>query len=459
MSYRYLSKLRNSVVSVAEYDADPTGTTNSTAAFTAALADADEVFVPAGTYLANISLAGMTGKTIRGAGRYSTFIKNFSAGAVITLDNTSAPCQVIRIADMALLNRDEATYTTTDGILITGGDANQQEFCVFQNLWIQNFRHGINIDARLIWSSFENVHSLSNVNGLYCEPAGNVSQLAFRNCRFGNNTAYGVRAIKDADDAMSGWHFDTCTFELNALNGVRVSGTASGLAGWTFTGAYTEYNATDITASATNPRKANFFFDANVVLGLNFSGCALYGGAGNNPDWNIYVDSPNANGFIGPNRVGTMTVGFATVPGGFSVAHQDGGTTAVTKGAGSISFPSLIEQESSTFTATLTGCTTSPTGTVRAVRQGTLVTLYVPLITATSNSTASTLTGLPTALKPVRDQSILCRVSNGASGVVLGLFEIDTAGLITLRADVGGAVFSGSGTKGVQIQTLTYSVE
>jgi hypothetical protein len=459
MSFRYLSKLRNSVVSVAEYGADPTGTTNSTAAFTAALADADEVFVPEGTYLANISLAGMTGKTLRGAGRYSTFVKNFSAGAVITLDNTDDPCQVIKIADMALVNRDEATYTTTDGILITGGDANQQEFCLFQNLWIQNFRHGINIDARLIWSSFENVHSLSNVNGLYCEPAGNVSQLAFRNCRFGNNTQYGVRAIKDADDAMSGWHFDTCTFELNGLNGVRVSGTASGLAGWTFTGAYTEFNATDIAASATSPRKANFYFDADVVLGLNFSGGALYGGAGNNPDWNIYVDSPNANGFIGPNRVGTMTIGFATVPAGFAVAHQDGGTTSVTKGVGSISFPSLIEQESTTFTATLTGCDTSPTGTVRAVKQGTLVTLYLPLITGTSNSTAATLTGLSTSLYPARDQSILCRVSNGGSGIVLGLLEIDPAGLITLRGDVGGGVFLGSGTKGVQIQTLTYSVE
>jgi hypothetical protein len=401
----------------------------------------------------------MTGKTLRGAGRYSTFVKNFGAGAVITLDNTSAPCQVIKIADMALVNRNEATYSTTDGILITGGDANQQEFCLFQNLWIENFRYGINIDARLIWSSFENVHCISNVNGLHCEPAGNVSQLAFRNCRFGNNTGYGVRVIKDADDAVSGWHFDTCTFELNALPGVRVSGAASGLAGWTFTACYTEFNATGVTTLATNPRKANFEFDSDICLGLVFQGCSLYGAAGNNPDWNIYVSSATASGFIGANRVGTMTVGFATVPSGFAVAHQDGGTTAVTKGTGSISFQSVIEQESSTFTATLTGCTTSPTGTVRAVKQGTLVTLYLPLITATSNSTAATLTGLSASLYPARDQSILCRVSNGGGGVVLGLLEIDPTGLITLRADVGGAAFSGSGTKGVQIQTLTYSVE
>lgn len=424
----------------------------------AALADYDVVELAPGTFYGNVTLAGLTGKTLRGSGRYATFLKNWAAGAVVTLDNTSAPCQVNCIADMAIVNRDEAVYTTTDGILISGADVNQQEFNLFQNLWIQNFRRGISVTARLIWSSFENVHCISNVDGFYCAPAGNVSQLAFRNCRFGNNTGYGVYALKDAADALSGWHFDTCTFESNALNGVRVSGSASGLAGWSFTACYTEENATGITNAETEPRKANIFIDASVCLGLTVQGCALYG-ATDNPDWNLYISSTTQNGFIGANRVGTMDIGFASVGAGFAIGHQDGGTTTVTKLAGSVEFSALVEEVASAPVLTLTGCTTSPTGTARAVKQGKQVTIYVPTITATSNTTAATLTGLPAALYPARDQSVLCRVSNGASGIVVGLFQVNTAGVITLGADLGGGAFNNSGTKGIQLQTLTYSLD
>jgi hypothetical protein len=276
--------------------------------------------------------------------------------------------------------------------------------------------------ARLIWSSFENVHCLGNGDGLYCEPAGFVAQLAFRNCRFGNSTGNGVRVIRDASDALSGWHFDTCTFEQNALNGVYVSGAASGIAGFTFTSCYTEENALSIPTLSTAPYKANFFIDAAIALGVNINGCSLYSAA-TPPDWNIVVTSATQSGVMGANRVGAMTSGFCNVGSGWFIGPQAGGTGSITKAVGSD------------------------------------VTIRIPAISATSNTTAATLTGLPAELWPARDQSVVCRVQNGASGIVMGLFQIAAGtGVITLSADLGGGLFLNVGTKGIPLQTLTYSM-
>jgi hypothetical protein len=91
-------------------------------------------------------------------------------------------------------------------------------------------------------------------------------------------------------------------------------------------------------------------------------------------------------------------------------------------------------------------------------RQGADVTIRIPAISATSNTTAATLTGLPADLWPARDQSVVCRVQNGASGIVMGLFQVSSAGVVTLAADLGGGVFLNVGTKGIPLQTLTYSM-
>jgi hypothetical protein len=54
-----------------------------------------------------------------------------------------------------------------------------------------------------------------------------------------------------------------------------------------------------------------------------------------------------------------------------------------------------------TFTGTLTGCTTAPTATFNWVRMGNIATIYLTTtLTATSNSTSCTITGLPAALTP-----------------------------------------------------------
>ncbi|MEW6088365.1 MAG: hypothetical protein AB1498_08685 [bacterium] len=66
----------------------------------------------------------------------------------------------------------------------------------------------------------------------------------------------------------------------------------------------------------------------------------------------------------------------------------------------------------STFTATLIGCTSSITGVVKYDRHGKSVTLYLPTILGTSNSTAALLAGLPTHLYPVTQQIVPVRITN-----------------------------------------------
>jgi hypothetical protein len=116
-------------------------------------------------------------------------------------------------------------------------------------------------------------------------------------------------------------------------------------------------------------------------------------------------------------------------------------------------------QESNTFTATLTGCTTAPTGTVRFIRDGQKVTLYIPQILATSNTTACTLTGLPTRLIPTRDQIVFaCYRNNGVDAA--GLLQITTAGGMVFFNDARSSTFfTAAGAKGALDVTLTYSLD
>mgnify|MGYP001612676758 CR=1 FL=1 len=55
-----------------------------------------------------------------------------------------------------------------------------------------------------------------------------------------------------------------------------------------------------------------------------------------------------------------------------------------------------------TFTGTLTGCTTSPTATLRYVKVGSLVTLFIPSagdgLSGTSDATSMTITGMPSGI-------------------------------------------------------------
>jgi len=60
-----------------------------------------------------------------------------------------------------------------------------------------------------------------------------------------------------------------------------------------------------------------------------------------------------------------------------------------------------------TFTATGTGLTTSPTGTVNYSRYGNTVVMEIPAITGTSNATGFTLTGMPATIFPSAQRGVI----------------------------------------------------
>jgi hypothetical protein len=124
----------------------------------------------------------------------------------------------------------------------------------------------------------------------------------------------------------------------------------------------------------------------------------------------------------------------------------------------------LISSETTgTFTATVTGMTAGTTGTVRYTRTGKTVTLYIPGITGTSNTTSQcTMTGLPAIITPQRQQAVLGTFTdNGSQG--LALHQVTASGTIfanrfTAINSITGGV-TGSGTKGFPEQTFTYSLD
>ena len=110
------------------------------------------------------------------------------------------------------------------------------------------------------------------------------------------------------------------------------------------------------------------------------------------------------------------------------------------------------------FTATLTGCTTSPTGAVDYSINGEIVTLEIPDITGTSNTTSATLTGMPSYIQPASTQNVIAK-SVDSGNAVISQMTIGTSGTITLYNVLNASGFTASGTKGVPLLTITYKRE
>lgn len=97
-----------------------------------------------------------------------------------------------------------------------------------------------------------------------------------------------------------------------------------------------------------------------------------------------------------------------------------------------------------TYTGTLTGCTTEPTITIRYALTGNLVILQVPVSTGTSNTTAFTITGAPTAIRPTG--STAAGYANVYSFTNNGTLEYGTVGVAMTATGILSFVRSGSGT-------------
>lgn len=89
------AKMRDTV-SVKDFGAVADGVTDDAAAFTAALAAATSVFVPAGTYLINSTVTVPAGRTLTGAGRASTTINTTTNNTVLNITGNSVQVDGIK---------------------------------------------------------------------------------------------------------------------------------------------------------------------------------------------------------------------------------------------------------------------------------------------------------------------------------------------------------------------------
>lgn len=377
--------------------------------YTAALDAHDNIWFPKGTYHGHLDMSARRGKTIRGAGRDVTVLKNYGATNVITLDNTSSDCKMNHFSDFRIINRDEATYTSADGVYCTGNGTNENDFHIFARIEIVNMRYGFHYDKRAVWHSFEDVHVYSCVDGFHVDTDDNISAFGFRQVRFGQNTGYGMYIEKAAGDLLSSWTFDDVTLEKNGLNGLRVSGAASGIGGWVINGLYCEENTTSIAASGTSPRKANVYIDAAYCVGITMNSPQLFGTpSGDQVDWHIYMDSTctNASGVILAARWGvTAAVGAYTLTQFMTVIGDFGTVGSSVAPRGSQNFiMSDITGSSTSWTPALSfggGSTGLTYGTQegRYVRHGNILFFwfYIALSAKGSSTGAATITGLPVA--------------------------------------------------------------
>jgi len=142
----------------------------------------------------------------------------------------------------------------------------------------------------------------------------------------------------------------------------------------------------------------------------------------------------------------------------FSVAAATAAAHAVRLDQLSVDLTTLPIYSQGSFTATLVGCTTSPTQTWKWVKVGSMVTITPPntVISGTSNSTGKSFTGLPASLYPATSIATFCQASDNGGAYTVGLFTISAAGVIAVYKDANGSNWTASGTSSIVGNIFSY---
>lgn len=125
------------------------------------------------------------------------------------------------------------------------------------------------------------------------------------------------------------------------------------------------------------------------------------------------------------------------------------GDILLATGAGAFARYALLPAKS-TFTATLTGCTTAPTVTAAYSITNNMVQLDIPPLSATSNTTGCTITGLPAAIQPTSTKFFYALTTDNGTAAVSGCSITGGTGTVILgQGSAASATFTNSGTKGI----------
>lgn len=391
----------------------------------------------------------VTGRlSIVGDGQFSTSIYGvgLSAGEfVIDYDMDAADVVYFsEISNITIAN----TTKVANGVRL-----NNISYMLMKQVYISTCEVGLYITGTNCFSnSFEEVtiYDMGNECVLFENFTGG-GQYMFNGCSFVKAVNSFVIASTAATDSLV---LECCNFEQNTTTDMYVVGTVNGLSvigcrSEGFDGNYL------LQIAPTSP---------NYVYGLNVIGMFVTTDAGNSTP--VYL-SGDVKGFSitgcdfgytafqqmvylnGAGEAGVVSGNYApNAPKVFNVARK-----GVTEFANYNSSGALH----SSFTATATGMTTSPTGTVTYTVIGNAVTMDIPVITGISNATTFTLTGAPTAIAPATDKDLLIRVIDNGSNFV-GFARVKTTGVIELYASISGGAFTASGTKSVNTGSISYTL-
>lgn len=433
------SKLRD-VVSVKDFGAVGNNSTDDTVAIQNAInSGAKVIWFPAGNYIFT-TLTIPLRVTLEGEGADVTYLK---------------------------------TATTGNALLLNGERITLKQFTLQQTSGSRQGKGIVGSDK--YWLITECVKVLGFDYGLYCDKSlyHSHKQTWFEN---GNYGAYywGASTIWNTDWYNNVITFDTCRFNGNTNVGTYIKGTEVVFINPDFSGmsATNSIGLQVVGQSAGYPAHGIKIIEpyaelTDIVFSFSYAYAQIDGGfvqggtaAGASAATSI-IDADNSTVFWRerPRDQDYWDYGYRLTNNtqlvfdyGFSGSVRASNTADATSKAAF-----TADYDEGTFTATLTGCTTSPTGTAYYVRNAKQVTISIPQITGTSNSALSGLSGLPAALYPAREQ-LMFGAFFDAGAESSGVIRVQTSGAINFYPTKFGDSFVTSGTKGNRTLTMSYAL-
>jgi hypothetical protein len=250
------SMIEGAIANVLDFGADPTGTTDSSAAFQAAGATGKTIFVPKGIYQASFGLRNSQIIFGEGARNTSRIIPPAGAAYVIAVAANSlgtSSKQYCQIRDLSIENTNSVANCV--GVFFSATDVtqiNDQHF--LENLYIDGFFKGIYVTGRLILSTMIGVEIVNCTKAFHVisDPANYAFNLnTFIMCRYVNSIEEGVN--------ITGYNiankFISCNVEgNNTANAVGVAGMfVQDAEGLFLDNPYFELNGGGTAVDAINP--------------------------------------------------------------------------------------------------------------------------------------------------------------------------------------------------------------
>lgn len=215
------SMISGEVANVLDYGADPTGATSSQAAFVAAFASGNAIYIPRGTYLVTGNLVLPYGKAMFGDGVGISVIRcdtsSFS-GVCLTVNGRS------RIHDFTVTAVNKPNPLTATGIYFTDTDSiyNFTGHSSATNIHVNGFNVGIQVN-NFFDLKFELIESFENNRGFEISPnyspsqdSGYYTTITLFKCYIAFNTLEGFYASSTINGRVL--HFIDCAIEFNCTN-------------------------------------------------------------------------------------------------------------------------------------------------------------------------------------------------------------------------------------------------